>query len=214
MIDKYEILVPDGRVFRRCSSGPNSRIITSPILDLAAAGLSFALPRCFSSFINLLLSNRYAMFVLSLIFTRRESGLRNPVATGGAMSSTLREASNDTLQAKRCKLTTTTACRLLLNHWAISPVHPSHSKFCSKPRCAGRMVTRLPKRISTRWQDGWKNAHADREIAYHPARVLMQDFTGVPAVADLAAMLAAERPGGDTAKVNPPHRSTSAIDHR
>ena len=53
-----------------------------------------------------------------------------------------------------------------------------------------------------RWQDGnsvteedihalagWlKNAHADREIAYRPARVLMQDFTGVPAVVDLAAM--------------------------
>ncbi|RSB71781.1 aconitase family protein [Escherichia coli] len=33
-----------------------------------------------------------------------------------------------------------------------------------------------------------ENAHADREIAYRPARVLMQDFTGVPAVVDLAAM--------------------------
>ena len=32
--------------------------------------------------------------------------------------------------------------------------------------------------------------HIDQEIAYHPARVLMQDFTGVPAVVDLAAMRA------------------------
>lgn len=69
-----------------------------------------------------------------------------------------------------------------------------------------------------RWQDGdsvtlddiralagWlKHAHADREIAYRPARVLMQDFTGVPAVVDLAAMReAVKRLGGDTAKVNP-----------
>ncbi|STM14786.1 aconitate hydratase 1 [Escherichia coli] len=46
--------------------------------------------------------------------------------------------------------------------------------------------------------------HADREIAYRPARVLMQDFTGVPAVVDLAAMReAVKRLGGDTAKVNP-----------
>lgn len=49
-----------------------------------------------------------------------------------------------------------------------------------------------------------ENAHADREIAYRPARVLMQDFTGVPAVVDLAAMReAVKRLGGDTAKVNP-----------
>jgi aconitate hydratase len=49
-----------------------------------------------------------------------------------------------------------------------------------------------------------KHAHADREIAYRPARVLMQDFTGVPAVVDLAAMReAVKRLGGDTAKVNP-----------
>ncbi|MBT5162150.1 MAG: aconitate hydratase, partial [Alphaproteobacteria bacterium] len=36
---------------------------------------------------------------------------------------------------------------------------------------------------------GWlKDQKSDREIAYRPARVLMQDFTGVPAVVDLAAM--------------------------
>ncbi len=46
---------------------------------------------------------------------------------------------------------------------------------------------------------GWlQTGHADREIAYRPARVLMQDFTGVPAVVDLAAMReAVRRLGGD-----------------
>lgn len=38
-----------------------------------------------------------------------------------------------------------------------------------------------------------QTGHADREIAYRPARVLMQDFTGVPAVVDLAAMREAVR---------------------
>ena len=33
-----------------------------------------------------------------------------------------------------------------------------------------------------------KDRHSDTEIAYRPARVLMQDFTGVPAIVDLAAM--------------------------
>ena len=51
------------------------------------------------------------------------------------------------------------------------------------------------------WQ---KTAHASREIAYRPARVLMQDFTGVPAVVDLAAMREAVKSlGGQVDKVNP-----------
>lgn len=62
---------------------------------------------------------------------------------------------------------------------------------------------------------GWlKNAHADREIAWRPARVLMQDFTGVPAVVDLAAMReAVKRLGGDTSKVNPLSPVDLVIDH-
>jgi aconitate hydratase len=45
---------------------------------------------------------------------------------------------------------------------------------------------------------------SEREIAYHPARVLMQDFTGVPAVVDLAAMRdAMVQLGGDPNKINP-----------
>ncbi len=45
---------------------------------------------------------------------------------------------------------------------------------------------------------------SDREIAFRPARVLMQDFTGVPAVVDLAAMRnAMEKLGGQAKKINP-----------
>ncbi|MEM7250657.1 MAG: aconitate hydratase AcnA [Pseudomonadota bacterium] len=53
-----------------------------------------------------------------------------------------------------------------------------------------------------------------REIAYRPARVLMQDFTGVPAVVDLAAMRdATVSLGGDTAKINPQVPVDLVIDH-
>lgn len=55
---------------------------------------------------------------------------------------------------------------------------------------------------------------SDREIAYRPARVLMQDFTGVPAVVDLAAMRAAiEKLGGDPEKINPLSSVDLVIDH-
>ncbi|WP_249515307.1 aconitase family protein, partial [Escherichia coli] len=129
------------------------------------------------------------------------------------MSSTLREASKDTLQAK-----------------------DKTYHYYSLPLAAKSLgdITRLPKSLKVllenllRWQDGnsvteedihalagWlKNAHADREIAYRPARVLMQDFTGVPAVVDLAAMReAVKRLGGDTAKVNPLSPVDLVIDH-
>ncbi|MEC5341368.1 aconitate hydratase AcnA [Brenneria populi] len=59
-----------------------------------------------------------------------------------------------------------------------------------------------------------KTGHVEREIAYRPARVLMQDFTGVPAVVDLAAMRAAvARLGGDVNKVNPLSPVDLVIDH-
>lgn len=62
---------------------------------------------------------------------------------------------------------------------------------------------------------GWlQHAHADGEIAYRPARVLMQDFTGVPAVVDLAAMReAVKRLGGNVDKVNPLSPVDLVIDH-
>jgi aconitate hydratase len=62
------------------------------------------------------------------------------------------------------------------------------------------------------WQ---KNPHQpDREIQYRPARVLMQDFTGVPCVVDLAAMRdAITKLGGDAAKINPLVPVHLVIDH-
>jgi aconitate hydratase len=54
----------------------------------------------------------------------------------------------------------------------------------------------------------------DREIAFRPARVLMQDFTGVPAVVDLAAMREAMKAmGGDPARINPLQPAELVIDH-
>jgi len=61
----------------------------------------------------------------------------------------------------------------------------------------------------------WKR-HYDtpQEIPYHPARVLMQDFTGVPAVVDLAAMRDAVNDlGGDPAKINPLVPVDLIVDH-
>ena len=55
---------------------------------------------------------------------------------------------------------------------------------------------------------------SNREIAYRPARVLMQDFTGVPAVVDLAAMRnAMENIGGNPQKINPLTPVDLVIDH-
>src|SRR5215467_5805661 len=61
----------------------------------------------------------------------------------------------------------------------------------------------------------WQPASANRaEIAFMPARVLLQDFTGVPAVADLAAMRdAMTKLGGDAAKINPLLPAELVIDH-
>ncbi len=61
------------------------------------------------------------------------------------------------------------------------------------------------------WQ---KEARSTREIGYRPARVLMQDFTGVPGVVDLASMRdAVERLGEDPARINPLSPVDLVIDH-
>ncbi|PLX40338.1 MAG: aconitate hydratase AcnA [Deltaproteobacteria bacterium] len=62
---------------------------------------------------------------------------------------------------------------------------------------------------------GWTpENHTEGEIAYRPARVLLQDFTGVPAVVDLAAMReAVARLGGDPKKINPLIPADLVIDH-
>ncbi len=57
-------------------------------------------------------------------------------------------------------------------------------------------------------------ADPDREIAFRPSRVLLQDFTGVPAVVDLAAMRdAMKQMGGDPTKINPLQPVELVIDH-
>jgi aconitate hydratase len=75
----------------------------------------------------------------------------------------------------------------------------------------GRTVTREDIAAVGDWL---KNRRSDREIAYRPARVLMQDFTGVPAVVDLAAMRdAIAAMGGDPRKINPLSPVDLVIDH-
>jgi aconitate hydratase len=62
-----------------------------------------------------------------------------------------------------------------------------------------------------RWEP---QALPSREINFTPARVLLQDFTGVPAVVDLAAMREAmQRMGGDPARINPLQPAELVIDH-
>jgi aconitate hydratase len=76
----------------------------------------------------------------------------------------------------------------------------------------GKTVTREDIQALIGWQDD--PAGAAREIQYRPARVLMQDFTGVPAVVDLAAMRDAMATlGGDAEKINPQVPVHLVIDH-
>lgn len=75
----------------------------------------------------------------------------------------------------------------------------------------GRTVT---KEDIVACADWLKERKSTQEISYRPARVLMQDFTGVPAVVDLAAMRdAAVKLGGDPEKVNPQVPVDLVIDH-
>ena len=79
-------------------------------------------------------------------------------------------------------------------------------------RCEdGRSVTKPDIQAFAQWL---KAKTSDREIAFRPARVLMQDFTGVPAVVDLAAMRDAMKPlGGDPKKINPLVPVDLVVDH-
>ena len=75
----------------------------------------------------------------------------------------------------------------------------------------GKTVTRDDIQALIDWQ---KTRTSTREIQYRPARVLMQDFTGVPAVVDLAAMRDAMASlGGDPQKINPLVPVHLVIDH-
>jgi aconitate hydratase len=60
----------------------------------------------------------------------------------------------------------------------------------------------------------WKPNGVQREIAFLPARVLLQDFTGVPAIVDLATMReAVQRMGGNPKRINPLFEAELVIDH-
>src|SRR5438034_1903650 len=75
----------------------------------------------------------------------------------------------------------------------------------------GRNVTKDEVRALAAWN---RNSKPEKEIAFAPSRVLMQDFTGVPAVVDLAAMRDAMKMlGGDPALINPLQPAELVIDH-
>src|SRR6202046_3431838 len=75
----------------------------------------------------------------------------------------------------------------------------------------GKSVTAEDIEFLAKWDP---RAEPSREIAYMPARVLMQDFTGVPAIVDLAAMRDAMKVlGGDPQKINPLQPAELVIDH-
>ncbi|MDT3710022.1 MAG: aconitate hydratase AcnA [Pseudomonadaceae bacterium] len=109
-------------------------------------------------------------------------------------------------------------------------------QYFSLPAAAATLgeIDRLPVSLKVllenllRWEDGvtvrrddfvalaqWLNTRSsEQEIQYRPARVLMQDFTGVPAVVDLAAMRdAVARAGGDPQRINPLSPVDLVIDH-
>src|SRR5437660_198869 len=75
----------------------------------------------------------------------------------------------------------------------------------------GHNVTKQEVRALAAWNSKSK---PDKEIAFTPSRVLLQDFTGVPAVVDLAAMRdAMKRLGGDPKLINPLQPAELVIDH-
>ncbi len=77
--------------------------------------------------------------------------------------------------------------------------------------CDGRLVTEEDVVALARWSP---KDLPDREIPFMPARVILQDFTGVPAVVDLAAMRSVvKRLGGDPRRINPLVPADLVIDH-
>ena len=75
----------------------------------------------------------------------------------------------------------------------------------------GRNVTKEEIRALAAWN---KNSKPEKEIAFTPSRVLLQDFTGVPCVVDLGAMRdAMKKLGGDPGRINPLQPVELVIDH-
>ncbi len=78
----------------------------------------------------------------------------------------------------------------------------------------GRFVHAEDIRVLATWDPTSAEGAREKEISFMPARVLLQDFTGVPAVVDLAAMRDAMRHlGGDPKKINPLLPAELVIDH-
>jgi len=78
----------------------------------------------------------------------------------------------------------------------------------------GRFVFDADVRALATWDPSSAQGASEKEISFMPARVLLQDFTGVPAVVDLAAMREAMRQlGGDPKKINPLLPAELVIDH-
>src|SRR2546421_1866347 len=74
----------------------------------------------------------------------------------------------------------------------------------------GRFVHAADIRALANWRPG----ASEKEIAFMPARVLLQDFTGVPAIVDLATMReAVQRMGGNPKRINPLFPAELVIDH-
>jgi aconitate hydratase len=78
----------------------------------------------------------------------------------------------------------------------------------------GRFVYDADIRALSGWNPSGVGGASEKEISFMPARVLLQDFTGVPAVVDLAAMREAMRQlGGNPKKINPLLPAELVIDH-
>jgi aconitate hydratase A / 2-methylisocitrate dehydratase len=78
----------------------------------------------------------------------------------------------------------------------------------------GRFVYDADVRALATWDPSSAQGASEKEISFMPARVLLQDFTGVPAVVDLAAMREAMRQlGGEPKKINPLLPAELVIDH-
>jgi aconitate hydratase len=77
-------------------------------------------------------------------------------------------------------------------------------------QCDGKAVTEEHVKQLARWAE----ERSDKEVAFKPARIVLQDFTGVPAVVDLAALRSAmKRVGGDPSRINPLIPVDLVIDH-
>ena len=91
---------------------------------------------------------------------------------------------------------------------------PTRSRSCSRTRCGSRTGPRSRSDDVEAIADLGREGGPSVEIPFQPARVLMQDFTGVPAVVDLAAMRdAMEELGGDPSAINPQVDVDLIIDH-